>query len=74
MAVRYSIAEKAAFGVEREFYVHKGTRPVYGTPIVEISGGVPRCRSCSGPLTAMLASCSHAKAVKRFLISEHKAK
>ena len=25
----------------------------------------PRCTACSGPLRAMLASCAHARAVKR---------
>lgn len=29
--------------------------------------GIPRCVECQGRLTAMLASCKHARAVKRYL-------
>lgn len=67
MAERYSITPKQGYG-SRSFYVHKGTRPVFGTPVVWVGDdNVPRCTNCSGPLRAMLTSCPHARAVKRFL-------
>ena len=66
--MNYSVTLKVDSDGIREFYVHKGTVPVYmATSVWVSSDGVPRCTSCSGPLKAMLASCSHAKAVKRFL-------
>lgn len=33
----------------------------------EARSGRAQCTNCSGPLQAMLSTCSHARAVKRFL-------
>jgi hypothetical protein len=71
MAIRYSVTPKCECNGIREFYVHIGTVPAYAAKQVWVgTDGIPRCVSCSGPLTAMLASCRHAKAVKRFLARE----
>lgn len=70
MASRWTVTQMSDIGGIREFRVHKGTVPVYMANRVWVSAdNVPRCVSCSGPLTAMLASCAHALAVKRAMKS-----
>ena len=56
----------------KDYYVWRGTVPVYCAFIVSVSSGdgIPRCNKCSGPLVAMSASCRHARAVKRSLKAE----
>lgn len=51
----------------REFSVARVSYPEFQKAVWVSSDGTPRCASCSGPLTAMLASCPHALAVKRYL-------
>lgn len=72
MARRFNIKEVEPYiGDGREFLVWKGTVPEYMAFRVSLgSDDKPRCGKCSGALTAMLASCPHAMAVKRFVAKE----
>lgn len=73
MAQRYTITEKDGFGDTRVFRVlaqSEAERPWDGRDVwanLESKRWVCRCTACSSPTVAMLASCSHARAVQRQL-------
>lgn len=52
----------------KEYHVGTEGQPDYERVGVWVGrDGTPRCVECQGRLTAMLASCPHAQAVKRYL-------
>lgn len=65
---RYEIRETLDKDGIREFLVGYPDQPDYERVGVWVSAdGTARCVDCQGRLTAMLASCPHARAVKRYL-------
>lgn len=69
--IRYTVTDKGTRDGIRDFIVQENGQPDYERAGVWVGqSDIPRCASCSGMLTAMLASCPHAKAVKRFLAKE----
>lgn len=68
MARRYEIRQTLDRDGIREFLVGYAGQPDYERVGVWVgSDGTARCVDCQGRLTAMLASCSHARAVRRYL-------
>lgn len=66
--IRYTVTDLGERDGIRDFRVQENNQPDYECAGVWVSrNDIPRCASCSGPLSAMLASCPHAKAVKRYL-------
>lgn len=66
---RFQIEELEGFAKVRVFLVRRRGQEKYQGVNVWWADGQARCVKCSGPLTAMLTSCSHAKAIKRFMDS-----
>ncbi len=63
-------------GGTQNYLVRKTTDPEYANVHVWVYKGSPvtaRCCHCSGPLSAMLTTCRHASAVKRFLARQAQA-
>lgn len=70
MARRYEIKLELDKDGIRTFSVGFPDQPDYERVGVWVGkGDVPRCTQCSGLLAAMMASCKHAQAVKRYLAS-----
>jgi nitrite reductase/ring-hydroxylating ferredoxin subunit len=66
--IRYEIRETSDRDGIREFLVGTAGQLDYERAGVWVSSdGVARCVECQGRLTAMLASCPHARAVRRYL-------
>lgn len=69
--IKYTVTDLGTRDGIRDFRVQENDQPDYECAGVWVStGDVPRCTSCQGRLTAMLAGCPHAKAVKRYLAKE----
>jgi hypothetical protein len=65
---RYEVRQTIDKDGIREFLVGTAGQPDYERVGVWVGrSGTPRCVECQGRLTAMLTSCPHALAVKRYL-------
>ena len=67
---RWVVTEGEAFSGRRVYKVRRPEWPTWQTISVWADPGQPtsaRCVECSGPLRAMLATCKHEMAVRRFL-------
>lgn len=68
MARRFEIRQTANRDGIQEYLVGYSEQPDYERVGVWVGrDGTPRCVDCQGRLTAMLASCPHARAVRRYL-------
>lgn len=66
MAKRYTATNTGQIvGGDTEVWAVKVTGNLDPVSVWRSPDGTCRCTRCSGPLTAMLTSCPHAKAVKR---------
>lgn len=69
--IKYTVTDLGTRDGIRDFRVQENDQPDYECAGVWVGrSDIPRCASCSGRLTAMLASCPHTNAVKRFLKHE----
>ena len=72
MKSRYNVQRARGFEATDVYHVvdTQDTSNPYGPPgpiDVWVSDGLVMCTVCSGPLQAMLSSCPHARAVKRYI-------
>jgi hypothetical protein len=66
--IRYEVRETIDKDGIKEFLVGTAGQPDHARVGVWVGReGIPRCVDCQGRLTAMLAGCPHARAVKRYL-------
>jgi hypothetical protein len=67
---KFTIIEMEEFNGTRVFKVSWDGKPfaINWTDVWVQPGDTPRCVRCSGPLRAMLRTCKHAMAVRRYLV------